>query len=90
MNPQKEKTVIALKKAQSLIAKIQKIIEQDAYCIDVMQQNLAAMGLLKGAHKQLMEGHLKTCFSHAMETGNNEKKQAMIDEILDVSRLVNK
>jgi DNA-binding FrmR family transcriptional regulator len=90
MNPKKEKTLIGLKKAQSLLGKIQKMVEGDSYCIDIMQQNLAVMGLLKGVHKQLMEGHLESCFSRAMETGSAAKKQEMVEEILTVSRLANK
>ena len=90
MHPKKEKTLIGLKKAHSLLAKIQKMVEQDAYCIDIMQQNLAAMGLLKSVHKLLMEGHLQSCFSRAMDTGSGAKKQQMITEILAVSKLANK
>ena len=55
-----------------------------------MQQNLAAMGLLKGVHKLLMEGHLKSCFSNAVDSSSPAKKQQMIMEILAVSRLANK
>ncbi len=90
MNDQKAKTLIGLKKAHSLLGKLQKMVENDEYCIDIMQQNLAAMGLLKGVHQLLMEGHLSSCFSTAMETGSSTKKQQMVAEILRVSRLSNK
>lgn len=90
MNPQKQKTLIGLKKAESLIAKIRTMVERDAYCIDIMQQNLAAMGLLKAVHKDLMEGHLKSCFSSAFSSGSQAKKNQMVEEILAVTRLANK
>jgi len=60
MSNQKEKTLINFKKAQSLLAKIIKMVENNEYCIDIMQQNLAIVGLLKSAHQMLMEGHLNT------------------------------
>ncbi len=82
--------MINFKKAQSHIAKIIKMIESETYCIDVMQQNLAVIGLLKSAHQQLMEGHLKTCFKSAMETRNDAKKNAMIEEILKVTKIAGK
>lgn len=85
-----EKTLINLKKAQSLIAKIIKMIEGNEYCIDVMQQNLAVIGLLKSAHQMMMEKHLNTCFKKAMETNNETRKQEMIEEILKVTKLSNK
>lgn len=85
-----EKELINLKKARSHIEKIIKMVENGDYCIDIMQQNLAVIGLLKSAHQHLMEGHLHSCFLSAMETNNKAKKQKMIEEILQVSKLVNK
>jgi len=87
---QKQKTLINFKKAQSLIAKIIKMIENDEYCINIMQQNLAALGLLKSAHQMLMEGHLNSCFKKAMATRNEKRKQEMIQEILKVTKLFSK
>ncbi len=90
MNPSREKSRIAVKKATSLLQKIQHMIEDDQYCIDIMQQNLAVIGLLKSAHQSLMEGHVDHCVKAALETGSTAKKQQMIDEILRVSKLANK
>ena len=90
MNHSHEKTLINLKKAKSHIEKIIQMQEEGAYCIDVMQQNLAVIGLLKSAHQMLMEGHLNSCFKSAMATNQEAKKQKMIDEILKVSKLTNK
>jgi len=86
----KEQTLISFKKAQSHIAKIIQMLEGDEYCINIMQQNLAVLGLLKSAHQRLMESHLNTCFKKAMETNNEKRKQEMIDEILKVTKLFNK
>jgi len=85
-----EKTLINLKKARSLTDKIIEMIENGDYCIDIMQQNLAVIGLLKSAHQMLMEGHLHSCFAKAMNTNNEKRKQEMIEEILKVSKLANK
>jgi len=90
MNNEKGKTLINFRKTQSLMAKIIKMVESKEYCIDIMQQNLAAIGLLKSAHQMLMENHLNTCFKNAMAAKNEKLKQEMIDEILKVSKLANK
>ncbi len=90
MNLKKQITLINFKKANSLTSKIIEMIENDEYCIDIMQQNLAAIGLLKSAHQMLMEGHLNTCFKKAMATKNEKKKTEMTEEILKVTRLFNK
>jgi DNA-binding FrmR family transcriptional regulator len=90
MKNEKQKTLINFKKAQSLISKIIEMVETNEYCINIMQQNLAVIGLLKSAHQMLMENHLDTCFKKAMETKNEKKKEEMIKEILKVMRLFNK
>ncbi|OGZ63492.1 MAG: hypothetical protein A2812_02785 [Candidatus Staskawiczbacteria bacterium RIFCSPHIGHO2_01_FULL_36_16] len=86
----KEKTLINFKKAQSLTSKIVEMIENDEYCIDIMQQNLAVIGLLRSAHEMLMENHLNSCFKNAMASKNEKKKKEMTDEILKVTKLFNK
>ncbi len=86
----KQKALINFKKAQGSIAKIIEMVEGDTYCIDIMQQNLAVLGLLKSAHQMLMENHLNMCFKDAMASKNEKKKQAMIQEILKVINLFNK
>lgn len=85
-----EKISIAFKKAHSQLSNIIKMIEDDKYCIDIMQQNLAVIGLLKSAHQQLMEGHLNACLKNAMATNNEKKKQEMVQEVLQVTKLYNK
>jgi len=90
MTIQKEKTLINFKKAHSLMSKVIKMTEDKEYCIDIMQQNLAVIGMLKSAHRMLMEGHLNSCFKKAMATNNEKRKKEMIDEILKVTSLANK
>ena len=90
MTPQKSKALINFKKAQSLMNKIIGMLEKDEYCMNIMQQNLAAIGLLRSAHEMLMENHLNTCFKHAMETKNEKRKAEMTNEILKVTKLFNK
>lgn len=90
MTNQKKKSLIAFKKANSLLAKIIKMAEQDKYCMDIMQQNLAVIGLLRSAHENLMENHLNTCFKKAMSSKNETRKRKMIGEILRVINLFNK
>ena len=86
----KQKTRINFKKASSLLAKIIQMSENNEYCINIMQQNLAVIGLLRSAHQMLMENHLNTCFKKAMASGSEKKKKEMTDEILMVTNIFNK
>jgi DNA-binding FrmR family transcriptional regulator len=86
----RQKILINLKKANTHLGKVIKMTEQCDYCIDIMQQNLAVIGLLKSAHQMLMENHLHTCFKNAMASRNEKVKEKMVEEILKVSKLANK
>jgi CsoR family transcriptional regulator, copper-sensing transcriptional repressor len=90
MPDHKDKSLIALKKARGMLDKIIKMSEEKEYCIDIMQQNLAVIGLLRSAHESLMEGHLKSCFKNAMQSKNDKIKKQMTEEILKVTKLFNK
>jgi DNA-binding FrmR family transcriptional regulator len=90
MENKKQKTLIGLKKAHSLLSKIIEMVEDGHYCVDVMQQNLAVIGLLRSAHESLMENHVQTCFKTAMASKDERKKKKMTDEILKVTNLFNK
>ena len=84
------KALISLKKANSLLLRIIKMTENQEYCIKIMQQNLAVIGLLKSAHQAMLEAHLKNCFQHAVQSHDQKLKQRMTEEILQVSKLANK
>jgi len=90
MKHDRTKVLINFKKAKSLLEKIIEMTEKDKYCIDIMQQNLAVVGLLRSAHQMLMEDHLKTCFFSACDSKNQAKKKKMIEEILKVSNMFNR
>jgi DNA-binding FrmR family transcriptional regulator len=87
---QRGKALTGFKKSYSLLGKIIKMMEQDEYCINVIQQSLSAIGLLKSANQSLMENHLHTCFKNAIGKGNEKTKAKMVEEILRVTKLNNK
>ncbi|MFA5996031.1 MAG: metal-sensing transcriptional repressor [Patescibacteria group bacterium] len=90
MHTSRDKVLISLKKANSHLNKVIAMLENNVYCIDIIQQNLAVIGLLKSADHTLMANHLNSCFKTAMKTNNHKKQQTMISEILQVTKLANK
>jgi DNA-binding FrmR family transcriptional regulator len=86
----KQDAVLALKKAKTLIETMLSMLEKGEYCVDIMQQNLAAIGLLRSAHTKLMGNHLHTCFMHGMNSNNPKRKEEMIDEIAKVMSMGNR
>lgn len=86
----RERVLVNYRKAKGLLERLIAMTEDGKYCVDIMTQNLAVAGLIRSAQEMLLEDHLNSCFRGAMETGGAKKKQAMIDEILAVTRLNNK
>lgn len=82
-----KKIIIALKKAHSHLGNVIAMVESQEYCIDILQQNLAVIGLLKSANETLLARHLNSCFARAMKGTNERRKQEMIDEILKINKL---
>lgn len=90
LSENKQKALVNFKKAYGLLSKLIDMTEKNNYCVDIMQQNLAAIGLLRSAHEMLMENHLNSCFKSAMAAKNEKKKHEMTEEILKVTKLFNK
>jgi DNA-binding FrmR family transcriptional regulator len=86
----RQSALVGFKKARSLLDKVVKMTEGGEYCIDIMQQNLAAIGLLKAAHQQLMENHLSTCFKSAVARKDEKVQEKMIGEILKTTKMANR
>lgn len=89
-NASRDKAKVNFKKARSHIDKIVTMLEDDKYCIDIMQQNLAVIGLLRSAHSLIMEGHLRGCFTDAFNSKSAKNHDEMINEILKVTKMFNK
>ncbi len=87
MKNSKRKIIINFKKAQSLIARNTENVKSCKYCVDVMQQNLAAIGLLRSAHQTLMKNHLNNCFKQVIEAKNEKRRRKMVIEIQEVTKL---
>ena len=89
-HPNRRKVITNFKKAKTHLGRIQNMLDENSYCIDIMQQNLAVIGLLKSAHQMLMEDHLNSCFESAVQSDDEQIKKRMTDEILSVTKLLNK
>jgi DNA-binding FrmR family transcriptional regulator len=87
MENHSKKIITGLKKSRTHLTKVIKMLEENEYCIDILQQNLAVIGLLKSANNKILERHLHSCFATVMQSTNEKKKQKMIEEILQIMRI---
>lgn len=69
-----------LKTARGHLDGIVRMVEQDAYCPDVMKQLAAVQGLLEGASRTMLRNHLETCVAQAVREGRTEE---VVDELME-------
>ncbi len=86
----KKKTIIALKKANTLTQKILTMLEEDKYCIDIIQQVLAVIGLLRSTNLTLLEEHMNCCVKNAIKEQDGDKLDQMMAELLKVMQTAQK
>lgn len=89
IEPYKEKTLTNIKKARGQIELILKMLDEDRYCMDIIQQCNSAMGLLKQANNLMLESHLQTC-GHMLHSKNKDEKETFIKEIIRVCNVSNR
>ena len=65
----KERIVHRLKIAQGHLKKVQQMVEDDVYCVDVIHQSRAVQKALKEVDNVLLENHLKCCVTDAIKAG---------------------
>ena len=87
MHSDKHKLVRRLKIIEGQIRGLQKLIDEDKYCIDIITQTSAVKQGLSNIEDILLEGHLSHCVSNQMKKGETKKA---VDEILKVYRLKKK
>lgn len=87
MDKEKAKALTAARKAQTHLGKVIDMLEQDQYCIDVLQQSLAVQGLWKGVIRRVFANHMRTCFSDAMCHGKGKNQDRAVAEVIRVMEL---
>ncbi|MGP4108735.1 metal-sensing transcriptional repressor [Virgibacillus sp. L01] len=86
---EEEKQAVAnrLKRIEGQVRGIQKMVEEDRYCIDILVQISAINAALKKVGFSIAERHTKHCVSDAMQSGNGDEA---IDELLEVLKQFSK
>ena len=73
MTVQKEKLLHRIKIIKGHVNAIQKMLESDAYCIDVVHQSLAVQKSLKKFDQAVMEEHIIHCVAEQAKLGSSKK-----------------
>lgn len=72
--------ITRLSKIEGQVRGVKKMVENNAYCPDILFQVKAITAALNSFNKELLSNHLKTCVYEDIKNGNDEA----VDEIIDV------
>lgn len=80
----KEANLKRLRRIEGQIRGLQRMVEEDRYCPDIMMQISAVHEALRTVGQALMGNHLKHCATHAITHGTPEQVSEMYNELLDL------
>ncbi|MFN2635993.1 MAG: metal-sensitive transcriptional regulator [Gemmatimonadaceae bacterium] len=77
----KSRNLTRLRRIEGQIRGLQKMVDEDRYCADILTQVSSVHEALRGVGKELMRNHLKHCATGAIRTGG-DRADEMYDEIV--------
>ena len=73
-----------LRRLEGQIRGLQRMVEEDRYCADILTQVSSVQEALRSVARALMRNHLSHCATQAIRSGSVEERQAMYDELLEL------
>ena len=80
----KKKMVARLKRIEGQVAGIQRMVESETYCINVLHQFSAVQGALASAAQGILSAHLNTCVHQAFLEGDEIEREAKLTELMTI------
>ncbi|HET8841522.1 MAG TPA: metal-sensitive transcriptional regulator [Ktedonobacteraceae bacterium] len=78
----KQKLMTRLRRIEGQTRGLQRMVEEDKYCVDIMTQIAGVQAALEQVNIQLMEKHLRHCVTEAIQEGKGEEKIREIMQVL--------
>lgn len=77
-------TITRLRRIEGQVRGLVKMLEEDRYCIDVLQQMQAVKAALAKAESEVLKAHAETCVESAIQTGNADEQREKVSELIDL------
>ena len=89
INDIKRRALHRTKIIQGQMKGLDKMIENEEYCMDIITQSLAIQKSLASLNKLMLENHLRTHVNHMLASGNDTQESQAIEELLSLYELNN-
>lgn len=73
-----------LKTIEGHVRGIERMLEQEAYCIDVLRQIQAVQSALNKVSTMILDEHMHSCLTQAVRSDDQEERERVLKEIIDV------
>ena len=73
-----------LRRIEGQVQGLQRMIDGEAYCVDILLQISAVQGALEQVEKLLLGRHIESCVADALRSGSKGERQQKIDELIEV------
>lgn len=83
---EKKKLNNRLRRVIGQVEAVGRMIEDEEYCVDILMQLSAATGALDKVGQIVLEEHIKTCVSDAIESGDAADRDEKIAELIKIFR----
>jgi DNA-binding FrmR family transcriptional regulator len=80
----KKQVINRLRSIEGHVRGIERMVEEDAYCIDVLKQAIAVQRALERVNGMILENHLQTCVTTAIRSEEAQERERVIGELLEV------
>ena len=80
----KTKALGRLRRIEGQVQGLQRMIHDEAYCVDILLQISAVQGALEQVQKLLLGRHIESCVADALRSGSKSERQQKLEELLDV------
>jgi len=85
-----ETTLKRLKTIEGHLKGIIRMVEEDAYCIDIIRQIQAVEAALNKVSGQILDEHLNSCVITAIQGDDPKERERVLKEISEVFEMANK
>jgi DNA-binding FrmR family transcriptional regulator len=73
-----------IRRISGQVAALERMIDDDRYCVDILHQVAAARAALDGVGKLLLEAHIGSCVADAIASGRPKERDEKIAELMEV------
>jgi DNA-binding FrmR family transcriptional regulator len=80
----KDRNLKRLRRIEGQVRGLQKMVEEDRYCPDILTQVSSVQEALRAVGRELMRNHLKHCATQAIRSGDGETAEATYDELIEL------